>query len=209
MVSFIEAWESCPMEVENGGRGTVYCFLVKKRENWAFVYEKPQRDEIPIVRFQSSCISGIELGDIECDCKQNLINSANFLSKLPEGGILFILNDDGKGLGGINKLRQKKLRQQGIPMKTILDITGTSFDARKYEFLPEAMKIMGFSTKCKVISRFPNKVKDLIRDGLDIVEALPYDYFITSGNQEYMAMKKEEFDFQFFDPIVSLCQSCT
>lgn len=202
MVKLIEAWESSPMEVENGGKGTVYCFVVNGKDNWAFVYKTPEKDEIPTIRFQSSCISGIELGDIECDCKQNLINSTNYLSKLPNGGILFILNDDGKNIGGINKLKQKKMRLQGIPMKTILDITGTSFDERKYTFLPEALRIMGFSPKCKVISRFPSKVKDLIRDGLEIVEAIPYEYYITSGNQDYMAMKKNDFDFQFFDPTI-------
>lgn len=206
MKSLIEAWESAPMEIEGAnGKGIVYCFQVNGLDNWAYVYKTPEKDEYPIVRIQSQCIMGIELGDVECDCKQNLINSTQYIKEQPNGGIIFILNDDGKNLGGIKKLQQVKARYQGISIKTAVELTGGVFDARTYEFIPEAMKIMGFTSKFKLITRYPSRVQDLTRDGVTIVEAIPYDYFITSGNQSYMYNKKNEYNYQFFDP--TICQS--
>ncbi len=199
-MSKITEWESCPMEVENcDAIGTVYVFIVEGKENYAYVYKSADfnKDFIPTIRFQSQCIMGIILGDTECDCRQNLVYSQQYLAQLPNGGILFILNDDGKNQSGIIKLKQKKLRMEGMCMPDILNIPVGVWDARTYKWIPEAMKIIGIPPICKTITRHPRKVKDLIKDGVEITDAIGYDYNITSGNQTYMDMKKNCFNFQF------------
>lgn len=182
-MSKITEWIECPMNVENSEFiGSVYCFVVNGKDNFAYVYKSADlsKDFIPTVRFQSQCITGIILGDTECDCRQNLLYSQQYLAQLPNGGILFILNDDGKGQGGIIKLKQKKLRMEGMCMGDILDIPVGVWDARNYKWLPEAMKIIGVPPICKTITRNPQKVECLVRDGLEIVEAVGYNYHITS-----------------------------
>lgn len=65
---------------------------------------------------------------------------------------------------------------------------------------------MGFTFKCKVITWFSNRVKDLIRDGVLIEEVIPYKYYLTFGNEVYMNMKKCSYNFQFYNP--TICKFC-
>jgi GTP cyclohydrolase II len=197
----IQSWSKSYLLVNFNGKDvpcTVYCFRVNGVDEWALVYGNPQLDDHPMVRIQSQCITGIELDDSECDCKQNLKFSKEMLINNPNGGVLYLLNQDGKRHGGVLKLKELDLRSKGVEQKEIIDgLHDGKWDARSYEFILETLNIIGLKNSIRLISRFPEKVSDLEVDGVNIVEVIPYKYYVTKNNHKYLKMKQEhgyEFD---------------
>jgi GTP cyclohydrolase II len=145
----VKSWSKTDVVIDNNGEDilcSVYCFQVNNKDEWALVYGSPQLDKYPLVRIQSQCITGIVLDHAECDCKQNLKNSKKMLMNKPNGGILYILNQDGKNHGGVSKLTELEMRRQNIPQQEIINVFHHgNWDLRSYEFIPETLKIMGLN----------------------------------------------------------------
>jgi GTP cyclohydrolase II len=178
----------------------IYCFRINGKDQWAIVYGNPEKDQYPLVRVQSQCVTGMEFNDTECDCKQNLTYSKKMIQENKNGGILFLLNQDGRNLGGCEKLTEKHMRMDKLMnMTTILKLRNHVFDLRDYNYLPECLKLMGFSNSIRLITRFPTKANDIIKSGINVVEIIHYPYTITSDNYKYLQMKKCEFNFDFPD----------
>uniref|UniRef100_A0A6C0KS98 GTP cyclohydrolase II domain-containing protein n=1 Tax=viral metagenome TaxID=1070528 RepID=A0A6C0KS98_9ZZZZ len=197
----ITMWGKSPCDNNNKIKSEIYCFRVNGKDEWAIVYGNPHLDKYPLVRIQSQCVSGIELDDLECDCKDNLQYSKKLIQENPNGGILFILNQDGRSLGGIEKLKEKSLRQiEGLEMDLILKKRGHGFDERNYDFLPEALKIMGFSNSIILVTRYPGRITDLKKSGINIVSTVKYPYNLNEYNEKYIKMKKCIFGFDFETP---------
>jgi hypothetical protein len=170
---------------------TVYCFRINNKDEWALVYGNPQLDEYPIVRVQSQCITGIELDDTECDCKQNLKFSKRILNNNTNGGVLYLLNQDGKSHGGVLKLTELELRRENIPQKEIIKkLYHGDWDKRNYNFIPETLKIMGLNNSIRLITRYPEKAVDLKNSGVNVVEIIPYEYSVNKNNYNYLKMKE-------------------
>jgi hypothetical protein len=197
---FIQKWAKSYMLVNNDGKDipcTVYCFRVNNVDEWALVYGNPQLDEFPLVRIQSQCITGITLDDTECDCKQNMDFSKKMINESQNGGILFILNQEGKNHGGIIKLKELSMRRDGIPETEVLKKLGISWDIRNYEFIPQALSIIGVQNKIRLITRFHERANELRKDGVVVKEIIPYPYYVTKNNCEYLKMKKHDFNYNF------------
>jgi GTP cyclohydrolase II len=176
----------------------MYCFEVGGKEHWAVIYGNPEKDKFPLVRIQSQCVSEIELDDSECDCKQNLIYSKKMITENKNGGILFLLNQEGRSLGGIEKLIEKNMRvDKSMNMATIIKKRNHVFDLRDYNYLPRCLQLMGFSNNIRLITRFPSRVRDLQKSGINVVEIVEYPYTITADNDKYLQMKKCSFNFDF------------
>ena len=196
----IQKWYKSDMLVRNDGENipcTVYCFQVNNIDEWALVYGNPHLDEYPLVRIQSQCITGIEFDDTECDCKQNMNFSKKMINENPNGGILFLLNQEGKSHGGILKLQDLAMRKNGMPEPEILKKLAISWDRRHYEYIPQALEIIGVNNNIRIITRFNDRVNDLKKDGVIIKEVVPYPYYLTKYNCEYLKMKEREFNYNF------------
>lgn len=197
----IVLWGKSPCDNPSKIKSEIYCFRVNGKDEWAIVYGDPHLDQFPLVRIQSQCVTGIELDDLECDCNDNLKFSKNMLQNSPNGGILFILDQDGRKYGGVEKLKEKSLRMiEGLEMDLILKKRGHSFDNRDYKFLPEALKIMGFSNSIRLITRYPGKISDLNKSGINVVSVEKYPYELNKYNDKYIEMKKCKFGFEFDTP---------
>jgi GTP cyclohydrolase II len=175
----------------------VYCFRVNNKDEWALVYGNPQLDKYPLVRMQSQCVTGIQFDDSECDCKQNMDFSKKMLIDNPNGGILFLLNQEGKSHGGVVKLKELSMRRNGVPETEVLKKLNISWDMRDYSFLPQALNIIGVQNNIRLITRFPERVDDLKKDGVIVTETVPYNYYVTKNNCEYLKMKKIDFNYNF------------
>jgi GTP cyclohydrolase II len=198
--NIIQKWAKSFMLVNNDGKDipcTVYCFQVNNVDEWALVYGNPQLDKFPLVRIQSQCITGISLDDTECDCKQNMNFSKKMLNENQNGGILFLLNQEGKDHGGIVKLNELAMRREGIPETEVLKKLDITWDMRHYGFIPQALSIIGVQNEIRLITRFPERAKDLTKDGVGIKEIIPYPYYVTKNNCEYLKMKKINFNYNF------------
>jgi GTP cyclohydrolase II len=196
----IQKWAKSYMLVNNGGKDipcTIYCFQVNNVDEWALVYGNPQLDEYPLIRLQSQCVTGITLDDTECDCKQNMEFSKKMINENKNGGILFIVNQEGKNHGGIVKLKELSMRRDGIPETEVLKKLDIEWDIRNYGFIAEALNIIGVKNKIRLITRFPERVDQLRQDGVEVEEMIPYPYYVTKNNCEYMKMKKLDFNYNF------------
>ena len=171
----------------------VYCFKNNNKDDWAVVYGNPYLDKHPLIRVQSQCITGIQLDDNECDCKQNFEISKKKILANENGGILFLLNQDGKSHGGIQKLKEIYMRNiKHIKQEKIIEkLHNGNGDVRDYKSIPKMLSIIGIKNNVKLITRNPQKEEQLIKDGLVIAEVIPYQYRITSEqNKDYLEMKK-------------------
>jgi GTP cyclohydrolase II len=171
----------------------VYCFKNNNKDEWAMVYGNPYLDEYPLIRIQSQCITGIELDDNECDCKQNFEVSKKMLIENKNGGILFLLNQDGKSHGGVQKLKEIYMRNiQHIQQETIIkELHHGNGDLRNYTYIPKMLSIIGVKNNVRLITRNPKKEEKLIEAGVVIKEVIPYSYHVTSRqNSSYLEMKK-------------------
>jgi GTP cyclohydrolase II len=191
----IQSWTKSRLLVKNEEKEIdclVYCFKVNNKDEWALVYGNPQLDENPIVRIQSQCITGLELDDTECDCKQNLKFSKKIINDNPNGGILYLLNQDGKSQGGILKLKEFEMRRQNIPQIDIINklYNHGDWDNRNYDFIPDTLNIMGLNNSIRLITRYPGRVTDLKNSGVNVVEVIPYQFSLNKNNYDYLKMKE-------------------
>ncbi len=119
------------------------------------------------------------------------------INENPNGGILFLLNQEGKSHGGILKLQDLAMRKNGMPEPEILKKLAISWDRRHYEYIPQALEIIGVNNNIRIITRFNDRVDDLKKDGVIIKEVVPYPYYLTKYNCEYLKMKEREFNYNF------------
>lgn len=204
----ITEYDSAPQFLNYNGetiKADIYCFKVLDTTNksyldeWSLVYKDPTLDEFPLVRVQSQCVPGITFDDMECDCKQNLSFSKEMIINNPNGGIIFLIQaQEGRQQGGIAKTRQIKIRKTtSAILRDILEEEGSVYDERNYDFIPEALKIMGIQGKINIITRFPARVTDMEKDGIKINDVVGYPYYIDRYNLKYMAEKECVYDFNF------------
>ena len=191
-------WSKCPNTTNIKMKSELYCFVVNGKEEWAIVYGNPHLDKYPLVRIQSQCVAGMELDDLECDCKDNLEFSKKMLQENENGGILFMLAQEGRSLGGVEKLKEKSMRViNNLDMGHILKKRGHAFDYRNYDFIPEALKIMGYGNSIILITRYPGRIKDLQNSGINVISIEKYPYVLNKYNNKYIHMKKCDFGFLF------------
>ena len=89
------------------------------------------------------------------------------------------------------------MRREGIPETEVLKKLDIEWDIRNYGFIKEALSIIGVKNKIRLITRFPERVDELRQDGVEVEEMIPYPYYVTKNNCEYLKMKKIDFNYNF------------
>lgn len=146
-------------------------------------------DEPVLVRVHSSCLTGDVFGSCRCDCGPQLHKAMQLIEK--EGkGIIVYMNQEGRGIGLINKLHAYKLQEQGIDTVDANVKLGFQVDARDYGVGAQILRDMGVR-KMRLISNNPTKRAGLIGYGLEIVENVPLEIAPNSHNEEYLKTKRD------------------
>ena len=144
----------------------------------------------PLVRIHSSCITGDLFGSLKCDCQSQLHHALSCISEL--GGILIYLNQEGRNIGLVNKLRayeiQNKKKLDTIDANKELDLP---VDNRFYDSAIKILKYYGIK-KCKLISNNPEKFNSLIKANIS-VKLLESKSSINRWNKAYLKTKRERF----------------
>jgi 3,4-dihydroxy 2-butanone 4-phosphate synthase/GTP cyclohydrolase II len=140
------------------------------------------------VRVHSSCLTGDIFGSCRCDCGEQLHESMKLIEK--EGkGIIVYMNQEGRGIGLLNKLRAYKLQESGLDTVEANLQLGFSMDQRDYGLGAQILRDLGVS-KMKLITNNPKKRSGLIGYGLEIVEEVPLKIKPNPHNAEYLHTKK-------------------
>jgi 3,4-dihydroxy 2-butanone 4-phosphate synthase/GTP cyclohydrolase II len=156
----------------------------------ALVKGEWEKNEPVLVRVHSSCLTGDIFGSCRCDCGPQLHNAMQMVEKAGKGVVLY-MNQEGRGIGLLNKLKAYKLQEQGYDTVQANLELGFKMDERDYGVGAQILRDLGI-TKIKLISNNPKKRAGLIGYGLEIVENIPIEIHPNPHNENYLLTKRDK-----------------
>jgi 3,4-dihydroxy 2-butanone 4-phosphate synthase/GTP cyclohydrolase II len=147
-------------------------------------------NEPVMVRVHSSCMTGDIFGSCRCDCGPQLQKAMEIVNKEGKGVILY-MNQEGRGIGLLNKLRAYKLQEQGMDTVEANIELGFKMDERDYGVGAQILRDLNI-TKIRLISNNPVKRAGLIGYGLEIVENIPVEIVPNPHNEKYLETKRDK-----------------
>jgi GTP cyclohydrolase II len=144
----------------------------------------------PLVRVHSQCLTGDVLASLRCDCRAQLELSLKKISEAGRG-ILLYLPQEGRGIGLMNKLRAYQLQDAGMDTVEANERLGFAADARDYDFTAQILKQLG-AKKIRLLSNNPEKVRQLERGGIEVVERVPCQPRVSKISRAYLQTKKSK-----------------
>ncbi|MGL1886857.1 MAG: bifunctional 3,4-dihydroxy-2-butanone-4-phosphate synthase/GTP cyclohydrolase II [Reichenbachiella sp.] len=149
-----------------------------------------ESDEPVTVRVHSSCVTGDIFGSCRCDCGTQLHNAMSMVEKEGKGVVLY-MNQEGRGIGLVNKLKAYKLQEEGLDTVEANEKLGFQGDNRDYGVGAQILQDLGVS-KLKLITNNPTKRVGLMGYGLEIVENIPIEVVPNKHNRKYLETKRDK-----------------
>ena len=113
-------------------------------------------DVIPMVRIHSECATGDIFGSLRCDCQDQLHESLSLIANNKNGAVVYLKNQEGRGIGISNKIKAYHLQEQGLNTYEANEKLGLPLDARTYDDAISILKILGY-TSITLITNNPAK----------------------------------------------------
>ena len=148
------------------------------------------KDEPVLVRVHSSCLTGDIFGSCRCDCGPQLHKAMEVIEKEGKGAIVY-MNQEGRGIGLLNKLKAYKLQEEGLDTYEANEKLGFKADERDYGIGAQIIRSIGIS-KMRLMSNNPKKRTGLIGYGLEIVENVGLEIASNIHNQHYLETKRDK-----------------
>ena len=168
--------------------------LAMKKGNW-------EKDEPVLVRVHSSCMTGDILGSLRCDCGEQLHHALQFIEDEGKGVVLY-MNQEGRGIGLINKLKAYKLQEQGMDTVEANLELGFGMDERDYGVGAQILRSLGI-TKMKLMSNNPRKRAGLLGYGLEIVDTVSIEMEPNKHNQKYLFTKRDKLGHEILNGLLN------
>lgn len=149
-----------------------------------------KKDEPVLVRVHSSCMTGDILGSLRCDCGDQLHHAMQMVEKAGKGLVLY-MNQEGRGIGLLNKLKAYKLQEQGLDTVEANLELGFGMDERDYGVGAQILRQLGVS-KMKLMSNNPRKRAGLLGYGLEVVENVQIEIAANPHNEKYLTTKRDK-----------------
>ena len=149
-----------------------------------------EKDEPVLVRVHSSCVTGDIFGSCRCDCGPQLHAAMQMVEKEGKGVIVY-MNQEGRGIGLLNKLKAYKLQEQGKDTVEANLELGFQADQRDYGVGAQILRNLGI-TQLRLISNNPKKRAGLVGYGLEIVENVPIEIAPNPHNEFYLSTKRDK-----------------
>ncbi len=149
-----------------------------------------EKDESIMVRVHSSCMTGDIFGSCRCDCGPQLHKAMEMIEKEGKGCIIY-MNQEGRGIGLVNKLKAYRLQEQGFDTVEANLKLGFKMDQRDYGIGAQIIRDLGI-TKMRLMSNNPTKRAGIIGYGLEIVENISIEVAANVHNQGYLMTKRDK-----------------
>ena len=176
-----------PLPVSEDARIHVFRTEGATEEHCAIEIGVPSRDRPVLARMHSACFTGDVLESLKCDCGNQLRSALEIISG--EGnGILLYLNQEGRGIGLINKIRAYSLQDQGFDTVEANHRLGFEDDERDFWAGADMLRQLGFSG-VRLMTNNPAKLMMLESQGINVVERVPLLAGRTCHNEAYLATK--------------------
>ncbi len=157
--------------------------LAMKKGNW-------EKDEPVLVRVHSSCMTGDILGSLRCDCGEQLHHALQIIEEEGKGVVLY-MNQEGRGIGLLNKLKAYKLQEQGRDTVEANIELGFAGDQRDYGVGAQILRELNV-TKMRLMSNNPRKRAGLSGYGLEVVDTVTIEMKPNLHNEKYLFTKRDK-----------------
>jgi GTP cyclohydrolase II len=153
----------------------------------AVIVGSPDLTKPVLVRLHSACLTGDVFGSRRCDCGDQLRLALMQLAQ-HGGGIVLYLEQEGRGLGLVNKIRTYQLQDSGLDTVDANSVLGFEDDERDYGIAVRMLQMLG-CTRIRLMTNNPRKLEELSRAGIDVLGRVPLHGPITADNRRYLAAK--------------------
>lgn len=165
--------------------------IIHKETHVALVKGNIKKDEPTLVRAHSQCLTGDTFSSFRCDCGEQLHQAMKMINKERKGVILYILNQEGRGIGLSNKIQAYAMQDKGVDTVEANRKLGFKPDQRDYGIGAQILVSLGIN-KLRLITNNPRKFIGLAGYGLEIVERVPIEIPPNKLNVKYLKTKKEK-----------------
>lgn len=172
-----------------------YKVTTNGQEHLALIKGNWKENEPVLVRVHSSCVTGDIFGSCRCDCGPQLHESMSMINKEGKGVIVY-MNQEGRGIGLLNKLKAYKLQENGRDTVEANLELGFKMDERDYGIGAMILRDLGLR-KIKLMTNNPKKRAGLMGYGLEIVDNVPIIIQSNPHNEKYLRTKKEKMGHHF------------
>lgn len=159
-------------------------------EHLALIKGSWQPDEPVMVRVHSSCFTGDILASMRCDCGEQL-HKAMQMVEAEGAGVILYMNQEGRGIGLVNKLKAYRLQEEGMDTVEANLHLGFQTDQRDYGVGAQMLRHLGVY-KLRLITNNPKKRVGLIGYGLEIVDNIPIKVTPNPHNEKYLQTKRDK-----------------
>jgi 3,4-dihydroxy 2-butanone 4-phosphate synthase/GTP cyclohydrolase II len=163
-------------------------------QHLALVKGSWEPNEPVLVRVHSSCVTGDIFGSCRCDCGPQLHAAMQQIEKEGKGAVIY-MNQEGRGIGLINKLNAYSLQENGFDTVEANLQLGFNMDQRDYGVGAQIIRSLGIS-KMRLMSNNPTKRAGLIGYGLEVVENVPIEIPSNKHNEAYLKTKRDKMGHQ-------------
>lgn len=178
---------------------TAYTQLENNATHLALSKGEWTADEAVLVRVHSSCMTGDIFGSCRCDCGPQLHRAMEMIEA--EGkGIVVYMNQEGRGIGLVNKLLAYNLQDAGFDTVEANIQLGFKGDERDYGVGAQILRAQGV-TKMRLMSNNPTKRAGLIGYGLEVVENIPIEILSNAHNETYLKTKRDKMGHTIMKPL--------
>lgn len=158
-------------------------------EHIALIKGEIKEDEPILVRVHSSCATGDIFGSLRCDCGDQLHKAMQMIEKEGRGAVVY-LNQEGRGIGLMDKMRAYKLQENGMDTVDANIYLGHKADERDYGVGAQILRKLGI-TRMRLMTNNPVKRVGLESYGLSVVEIVPIEIHSNRYNERYLETKKK------------------
>lgn len=160
------------------------------QEHLALVKGEWEEDEAILVRVHSSCMTGDIFGSCRCDCGPQLQKSMEMIEEAGKG-VLVYMNQEGRGIGLLNKLKAYKLQEEGLDTVEANIKLGFKMDLRDYGIGAQILRDLGVK-KMRLLSNNPKKRTGLTAYGIEITENVALEIDSNKHNELYLKTKRDK-----------------
>ena len=171
-----------------------------QREHLALIKGEWQKNEPILTRVHSSCFTGDILGSLRCDCGEQLHKAMQMVEQEGKGIILY-MNQEGRGIGLVNKLKAYKLQEQGMDTVEANIHLGFGMDERDYGIGAQILRHLNV-TSLRLMSNNPKKRAGLKGYGLEIVDIIPIEIKSNPHNEKYLQTKRDKLGHEILNDLL-------